>query len=580
MLVVILLTVIDCAYLRHRPLVASQRDGYNAWSLRYQIYNPFLTRVIALILCGQSFSTAKLKASMDEFSRRRRAVQSRSLTFVQIIVFLPLIYTVQFLFRWDCLSPQACGPEAALANALRSARATTVAKSFRPLPSRQPSSLCSGHTTQQFVIESTPLISVITTCHNADRDLLQETAKCILAQSIPSWEWIIVDDFSTETNALDKFPHLDVRVRLVRSSDSIKDSRGNLGRARNLGAAAARGDFLVFIDADDLMEPTSLEKWLFYLSSHPAAHFVNGYTRGFGAFDYEWKRGFNPSSAFRTENQVAVTSMHRRSSFAVVGGFPEQAGGLEDFELWFRYAAAGKWGGTIPEILFWYRRRPSHADRWDEFGESGTARFLARMRSLYPALIDEKSWPAPPYSVVSPLEPDFTQIPSLGRWRDIQVTNLRHEGPGNEVRRVLLLLNRLGFAVDDQVALALSQSLKTQNWLVSIFATAIVPDDSPEAIYRDSTHDLVVLARLAPPTAFPAIVSAAIALRQPQVVIYAGGLAEAMIPLLQKAHRSSVTFRKLHEEHVSAEAPPLLEPDMTYRQALYAEFGTKVLHHI
>ena len=452
-----------------------------------------------------------------------------------------------------------------------------------------------------------PLVSVVTTCHDADSALLRETARCVLAQTVPSWEWIVVDDFSAADGALRELRELDPRIRLVRSADFVQDSRGNLGRARNVGAGVARGDFLAFIDADDLLDPMALELWIYYLAAHPGAHFVNGFTRGFGAFEYDWARGFNPSHAFRGENQVAVTSMHRRASFMAVGGFPVRDGGLEDWELWFRYAAAGLWGGTVPEFLFWYRRRPSHADRWDDFGASGAVRFHARMRELFPALeAGDGEWPAPPFVDASPLELDVTSIPDLGLWPP-ESWPLMADGaawcggrgtlrqgatapPAAAGPRLLLLLNRLGDPRQDLVALSLADAVMLQGWHVSVVVT-VRGVEEVERMYKAISPDLMVLDALAPPTAFPSIVSAAISLRQPRVVVGADGLAGAILPLLKRAHGGHVAFLNLLEAPPSPPAkgstargvtvPAALAPDAAFRQALYAQLGgNDVVHHV
>ena len=404
-----------------------------------------------------------------------------------------------------------------------------------------------------------PLVTIITTCHDADRALLVETARCVLAQTSLSWEWVVVDDFSIDARALAFLHGLDPRIRLVRSADFVRDSRGNLGRARNVGAGVARGEFIVFIDADDLMEPTAIEKWLYYLAAHPDAHFVNGYTRGFGAFEYDWSRSFNPSLVFREENQVAVTSMHRRASFSAIGGFPVREGGLEDWELWFRYAAAGMWGGTVPEFLFWYRRRTSHSDRWGDFGEGGTARFQAQMRDLFPALMsDESKWPPPPLAVTMAQGLDVAaSVSDRSRWpppggagcsgKSVRIAGDSATPRAAEGLRMLLLVDSIRSGVHDREALATIKTLLSRHWHVSVIALERGDDDAGQH-FRSATPDLLVLANLALPGSFPYIISAAIYMRQPHVVLVGGMLAGAIVSSLRQSH-ANMTFLQLDEQH-------------------------------
>ena len=552
-----------------------------------------------------------------ESSQRRRA----GLT-VCAALLLFLVACSQLLLRpWRCLggapatpAARAADPAAEAARVLAIARlaALIAASPSRAPPRLAPAAVCAvgappwpAGTLPRSILER-PLVSIVTTCHDADRALLLETARCVLAQTLPSWEWVVVDDFSASAEAPTALQGLDPRIRLVRSADFAQDSRGNLGRARNIGVRVSRGEYLAFMDADDLFEPTSLEKWLLYLAAHPAAHFVNGFTRGFGAFEYDWMRSVNPSLAFREEDPVAVASLHRRASFDAVGGFPALEGGLEDWGLWYRYAAAGMWGGTVPELLFWYRRRPSHADRWENLGLVGIQRFRARMRELYPALAnDDAKWPPPPFVASNPLEtaPAFKSsgIPDLGQWpsagairRDgssvwaagcLDSASVRGAASGGTAARaadgprVLLLLGSLGIGAEHRVALVAADALFARGWHVSVFATANYSESDPtvaERRYRSITPDIVILPNLAPPVAFPAVVSAAIFLRRISAVLVDGALGLAMLPLLRQAHGGQVAFLPLNLEPLSASggdasADLALTPDATYRRALIAD---------
>ena len=109
---------------------------------------------------------------------------------------------------------------------------------------------------------------------------------------------------------------------------------------------------------------------------------------GFGAETYLWTSGFHEGPAFLSANRVDMTSLIRRDVHRAVGGFDESIrGGLEDWEFWLRCADAGFWGGTLPEYLDWYRRRPSHGDRWENWdGGERERRFARDLRSRFPRL--------------------------------------------------------------------------------------------------------------------------------------------------------------------------------------------------
>ena len=103
------------------------------------------------------------------------------------------------------------------------------------------------------------LVSIITPCYNSER-YLEDTFKSILKQNYTNWEWIIVDDCSTDNS-----------VKLIKSfkDDRIKlyeqDVNKGASEARNKGLELSKGRFITFIDSDDLWLPNFLDKTINYL---------------------------------------------------------------------------------------------------------------------------------------------------------------------------------------------------------------------------------------------------------------------------------------------------------------------------
>ncbi|HTU49318.1 MAG TPA: glycosyltransferase family A protein [Acidobacteriaceae bacterium] len=105
------------------------------------------------------------------------------------------------------------------------------------------------------------LISVVIPTYNRP-DLLLQTLESVLAQTYKDIEIIVVDDGSTaETGELlDKFSP---RVQ------SIRLGRSGISTARNTGIDAAQGEFIAFVDHDDLWHPQKIEKHVEFASAHP-----------------------------------------------------------------------------------------------------------------------------------------------------------------------------------------------------------------------------------------------------------------------------------------------------------------------
>ena len=238
-----------------------------------------------------------------------------------------------------------------------------------------------------------PYVSIITPFYNTG-EVFQETARSVLSQSFQQWEWVIVNDGSDDLIAiqlLEQYRTSDPRIRVI---DHL--SNKGPGSARNTGFSGARASFLFYLDSDDLIEPTALEKCLWYLETHAEHGFVKGYTVCFGAQEVASSRGFSEGAGFRVSNHVTIMAMVRRTVIERNGGFdPDLRQGMEDWHFWLGAANCGFWGGTIPEYLDWYRQRPVHRTRWQHWNQSGIKRFRTAARHRFPALWNRGGFPKP-----------------------------------------------------------------------------------------------------------------------------------------------------------------------------------------
>jgi len=116
-------------------------------------------------------------------------------------------------------------------------------------------------------VEQGPLVSVVVPCYNAAR-FLERTLQSVLEQTHRGLEVIVVDDASTDDSVAltERLTRRDARVRLIRRSRNA----GTPGAPRNEGVAVARGEWIAFLDADDLWHPRKLELQLQALREHEA----------------------------------------------------------------------------------------------------------------------------------------------------------------------------------------------------------------------------------------------------------------------------------------------------------------------
>ncbi len=109
-----------------------------------------------------------------------------------------------------------------------------------------------------------PLVSVITPMYNAER-YIANTINSVIAQSYEVFEMIIVNDCSTDgsVNVVNKYMKLDERIKLI----NLEKNSG-AAVARNEGIKQAKGDFIAFIDADDLWKTDKLKTHINFMISN------------------------------------------------------------------------------------------------------------------------------------------------------------------------------------------------------------------------------------------------------------------------------------------------------------------------
>src|SRR5215469_4431153 len=112
-----------------------------------------------------------------------------------------------------------------------------------------------------------PLVSIIVPCFNQAR-YLADAVRSILRQTYSQYETLVIDDGSTDETRK-------VASNFEKVKYYYQPNRG-LASARNTGIRECRGDFLVFLDADDLLLPTALQIGIDELLSRPECAFASG----------------------------------------------------------------------------------------------------------------------------------------------------------------------------------------------------------------------------------------------------------------------------------------------------------------
>ncbi len=207
-------------------------------------------------------------------------------------------------------------------------------------------------------------VSIIIPCYNHGHFLAQAIESC-LAQTYPIHEIIVVDDGSSDNTC-------EVALQFSRVT-YIHQQNSGLAATRNRGIAAAKGELLQFLDADDMLLPTKIGRSIAVFEAFPTTGIV--YT------DYEKRtedmsaeindratraQGKKPEGNNIVRQLVNSTAAYfpphgtltRAEHIRAVGGFRQGCQGVEDWLLWVTLAAHGVEFRYIDEPLIWYRHSP------------------------------------------------------------------------------------------------------------------------------------------------------------------------------------------------------------------------------
>jgi glycosyltransferase involved in cell wall biosynthesis len=360
-------------------------------------------------------------------------------------------------------------------------------------------------------------VSIVTPYFNTEAFFV-ETFVSLQAQTLQNWEWVIVDDGSSDDESvvrLNNLARMDQRIQVIRQENA------GPAAARNRSFSATSGRYICLLDSDDMIEPTYLEKCVWFLESNPEFAFCNSYSIVFGDEQYLWTTGFERNKEHLVANSGPPISVIRRQAFLESGGFdPSIRFGHEDWDFWLAMAKAGHWGFTIREFLQWYRKRGNGRFEQIMRSEAVNEQFEELMRSRYASL--KENFPNPQRRYPQPYE-----TVSL----DWSVENSYE--PKGHGRRILFLVPWMVIGGADRVNLDLIEGLVGRGHHVSVCAT-LNADHRWEHKFSELTPDVFVLSRILHLSDYPRFLAYLIQSRQVDtVVVTASTLGYQLLPFLR-----------------------------------------------
>jgi glycosyltransferase involved in cell wall biosynthesis len=223
-----------------------------------------------------------------------------------------------------------------------------------------------------------PLVSVIMNVRNG-ASTLREALDSVMAQTFTDWELIIWDDCSTDESATILAQHSDPRIRYFLSTELT-----SLGKARNNAIRRAQGEWIAFLDQDDLWLPRKLELQMALADSHPSKRSLSRAPQNTGIIygrtvrfypngmerDYDQAHEFEAlpegdifTQLFTKSCFIAMSSaVFRRSAIEEIGGIAENIEIIPDYYL---YAAVARHhpARAVQTVVCRYRMHDSNMSR-------------------------------------------------------------------------------------------------------------------------------------------------------------------------------------------------------------------------
>lgn len=198
------------------------------------------------------------------------------------------------------------------------------------------------------------MVSVIVPSYNYGH-FIGATLESLQAQTFANWECIVIDDGSTDDTAavVSRFAGTDPRIKFLQQQNRRQ------AVARNNGLTQARGKYVQFLDADDLLEPRKLELQVRFLEEHPEVDIVYGDTRYFTSErpqellytmygeNIPWQPKISGAGRdmllplVRRNTIIVGATLTRRAIVERAGPFDEGLPPVEDWDFWIRCALTG-----------------------------------------------------------------------------------------------------------------------------------------------------------------------------------------------------------------------------------------------
>jgi GT2 family glycosyltransferase/glycosyltransferase involved in cell wall biosynthesis len=205
----------------------------------------------------------------------------------------------------------------------------------------------------------TPRFSILVPVYDPPLDVFRAMIVSVIEQTYPSWELILVNDAGSDPRVRQEMQTWSSRDRRVNSIDRVQN--GNISLATNDAAAASKGEFLVFLDHDDLLDPDALAHFALYLDAHPETDLIYSDDDKIGADGVRHSPQFKPDwspELLLTFCYTAHLSAVSARLYRELGGLRVGFEGSQDHDFWLRAGERARHVGHVAQVLYHWRVLP------------------------------------------------------------------------------------------------------------------------------------------------------------------------------------------------------------------------------
>jgi len=236
-------------------------------------------------------------------------------------------------------------------------------------------------------------ITVLMPVYNQEAAFLRKALESILNQTYREFEFLIIDDGSTDQECLetlDEYAQKDPRIRLVRNEKNLR-----LTKTLNIGLSLAKGEFIARLDSDDFSQPERLEKQLKFMDANPECVLCGSWVYLVDEKDKIIGEKKSPASYSAIKKGIIghnffthSTWFFKKDVIQKYGGYAEYAVKTEDYDLLLKLIPRHR-VANIPHFLGSYRINQnsiSFKDNKEQEKYSIIARFRALANYGYPKI--------------------------------------------------------------------------------------------------------------------------------------------------------------------------------------------------